>query len=214
MTPEMPRARREICVPFPATLLELCQRLRSPMSCGPSVAVTLEVHVGRGRTTVASSTSRTQYCCPWIENSDRRQTDRYAHNGWVKRFFRYFWAGPATLIGLVVALALIRRGRVACVDGVVEAHSPLLERALASFTPLARGAEAMTLGHVVLGRDARALEMTRAHERVHVRQYESWGPLFLPAYFLAGACALAMGRHPYFDNRFERAARRAESEGS
>ena len=62
----------------------------------------------------------------------------------------------------------------------------------------------MTLGHVVLGRNARALEVTRAHERVHVRQYESWGPFFLPAYFLAGAYALAMGRHPYFDNRFER----------
>ena len=68
----------------------------------------------------------------------------------------------------------------------------------------------MTLGHVVLGRNARALEVTRAHERVHVRQYESWGPFFLPAYFLAGACALVMGRHPYFDNRFELEAREAE----
>jgi hypothetical protein len=128
----------------------------------------------------------------------------------VNRFFRYLWAGPATLIGLVVALALLRRGSVRLVDGVVEAHSPLLERALAAFTPLARGADAMTLGHVVLGRNARALDVTRAHERVHVRQYESWGPLFLPAYFLAGAYALARGRHPYFDNRFEHEARQAE----
>lgn len=126
------------------------------------------------------------------------------------RFLRYLWAGPTTLIGLVVALALMRRGRLACVDGVVEAHGPLLERALASFTPLARGAEAMTLGHVVLGGNARALDATRTHERVHVRQYESWGPFFLPAYFLAGAYALVMGRHPYFDNRFEREARQAE----
>jgi hypothetical protein len=137
----------------------------------------------------------------WIE---------YAHNGSVNRFLRYLWAGPTTLIGLLVALALIRRGRFACVDGVVEAHSPLLERALASFTLLARGADTMTLGHVVLGRNARALEATRAHERVHVRQYETWGPFFLPAYFLAGACALATGRHPYFDNRFELEARQAE----
>jgi hypothetical protein len=132
----------------------------------------------------------------------------------VNRFLRYLWAGPTTVIGLVVALALIRRGRFACVDGVVEAHGPLLGRALASFTPLARGADAMTLGHVVLGRDARALEATRAHERAHVRQYESWGPFFLPAYFLAGAYALAIGRHPYFDNRFERDARQAENIGS
>lgn len=94
------------------------------------------------------------------------------------------------------------------IDGVVEAHGPLLERALAWCTPLARGADAITLGHVVLGRDARALDMTRAHERVHVRQYEAWGPLFIPAYLLAGVCALVRGRHPYFDNRFEKEARR------
>jgi hypothetical protein len=99
---------------------------------------------------------------------------------------------------------------VAIVDGVIEAHSPFLERALASFTPLARGADAMTLGHVVIGRDARALEVTRAHERAHVRQYESWGPLFVPAYLIAGVWALIQGGHPYFDNRFERAAIQAE----
>jgi hypothetical protein len=132
----------------------------------------------------------------------------------VNRYLRYAWASPATLIGLVVAFALARRGRLALVDGVVEAHSPLIERALTSFTVLARGAEAMTLGHVVLGRNARALELTRAHERVHVRQYEIWGPFFLPAYFLAGACALAMGNHPYFDNKFEREARHTAPERS
>jgi hypothetical protein len=76
-------------------------------------------------------------------------------------------------------------------------------------TPLACGADAMTLGHVVIGRDARALELTRDHERVHVRQYESWGPFFVPAYLCAGACAFLQGGHPYFDNRFEREARRA-----
>ena len=41
-------------------------------------------------------------------------------------------------------------------------------------------------------------------------RYQSWGPFFLPTYFLAGAYALVMGRHPYFDNRFERDAREAE----
>ena len=102
---------------------------------------------------------------------------------------------------------MLRRGRASVVDGVVEAHSPLLGRALAALTPLAGGgAAAMTLGHVVIGRSAHALESTRAHERVHVRQYEMWGPLFIPAYFLAGLYELARGRHPYFDNRFEREA--------
>ena len=123
------------------------------------------------------------------------------------RLLRYLWAGPTTLIGIALAIASLRRGHVAIVDGVIEAHSPFLKRALASLTPLARGADAMTLGHVVIGRDAHALELSRTHERVHVRQYESWGPLFVPAYLLAGFCALARGGHPYFDNKFEQEAR-------
>ena len=122
---------------------------------------------------------------------------------------RYLWASPTTFIGLVVAFALLRRGHIALVDGVVEAHGPLLERALASFTPLAGPADAMTLGHVVLGSNALVLELTRAHERVHVRQYECWGPFFLPAYFLSSAYAVSRGRDPYFDNRFELEARMA-----
>ena len=126
------------------------------------------------------------------------------------RLLRYIWAGPTTLIGLVVALGLLRRGGIATVDGVIEAHSPWLGRALALLTPLAGGASAMTLGHVVIARDARALEVTRPHERVHVRQYEVWGPFFVPAYLLAGLWALIQGGHPYVDNRFEREARRYE----
>jgi hypothetical protein len=131
----------------------------------------------------------------------------------VNRTLLYLWAGPTTIIGIFLALASLRRGHVAIVDGVIEAHGPFLRRALAWLTPLARGADAMTLGHVVIGRDARALELTRAHERVHVRQYELWGPLFVPAYLLAGAWALIQGTHPYFDNRFERDARLAEFGG-
>jgi len=128
------------------------------------------------------------------------------------RFLRYLWAGPATLVGLVVAFALLRRGRAAVVDGVIEAHSPLLGRALRSFTPLAGGAVAITLGHVVIGQNARVLDLTRAHERVHVRQYERWGPFFVPAYLLAGLFELLRGGHPYIDNYFERDARQAAEE--
>ena len=68
---------------------------------------------------------------------------------------------------------------------------------------------AITIGHVVLGRDAGALARSRAHERVHVRQYEVWGPLFVPAYFFKGFVAYCRGGHPYWDNPFERAARQA-----
>ena len=122
------------------------------------------------------------------------------------RFLRYLWASPATVLGILLAGALLRRGRFAIIDGVLEAHSPMLQYVLTRCTVLPGGVDAMTLGHVVIGRNARALQMTRAHERVHVRQYEEWGALFLPAYLLAGATALARGGHPYFDNRFERQA--------
>jgi hypothetical protein len=127
------------------------------------------------------------------------------------RFLRYVWAGPTTLVGLVVALALLRRGGAAVVDGVLECHGPLLGRALRTLTPLAGGAVAVTLGHVVIGQSALALEMTRPHERVHVRQYEMWGPFFVPAYLCAGLFELCRGRHPYVDNYFERDARLQDS---
>jgi hypothetical protein len=59
---------------------------------------------------------------------------------------------------------------------------------------------------VVLGTDRATLDAAREHERVHVRQYEQWGPLFLPAYFASSLWQLARGRRCYRDNWFERQA--------
>ncbi len=64
----------------------------------------------------------------------------------------------------------------------------------------------MTLGHVVVGRDPGCLERTRAHEREHVRQFECWGPAFIPAYVIASLVAAARGGHYYRDNAFEHRA--------
>jgi hypothetical protein len=64
----------------------------------------------------------------------------------------------------------------------------------------------MTLGHVVIGRNEACLDRSRAHERVHVRQCERWGPLFIPAYALASGVVLLRGGRPYLDNPFEREA--------
>jgi hypothetical protein len=69
------------------------------------------------------------------------------------------------------------------------------------------GVAAITFGHVVLAVDAVALERTRAHERIHVNQYERWGALFIPAYLAASLWAAVRGGDPYFDNPFERQAR-------
>lgn len=125
-------------------------------------------------------------------------------------FVRYVWAAPASVLGLALACLALRRGNLRVVDGVLEAHGPWLRHVLTWGVPLSGGAAALTLGHVVLGQDARALDATRAHERVHVRQYEQWGVCFLPAYAAASAIAALRGGHYYFDNLFEREARRAE----
>jgi hypothetical protein len=74
---------------------------------------------------------------------------------------------------------------------------------LRNLTLMPGGAAALTLGHVVIGRDHASLESTRTHERVHVRQCETWGPLFIPAYLAASLAARARGRSFYYDNRFE-----------
>ncbi len=123
------------------------------------------------------------------------------------RVAAYAWALPNTALGLALAaLARATGGRVEVVEGVVEATGGwaawLLERAV----PLAGGASAITLGHVVVARSAALAARTRRHERVHVRQYERWGPFFLPAYFGAGAWQGLRGRDPYHANPFEREA--------
>ena len=123
------------------------------------------------------------------------------------RWLRYVWAAPASAIGLVLAVLALRRGRAAIRDGVLEIHGPLIRWILTNLTILRGGVAAVTFGHVVLGRDLATLADTRAHERVHVAQYERWGPLFLPAYVAASMWALARGGDFYLDNRFERAAR-------
>ncbi len=61
----------------------------------------------------------------------------------------------------------------------------------------------MTLGHVIWGRTSSDLDRTRDHEWVHVKQYERWGPFFIPAYFFSSFWAWRKGQHPYLDNFFE-----------
>jgi len=120
----------------------------------------------------------------------------------------YVWASPMTLLGLLLAgLSLVSRGRVARVAGTIEVYGGwecrLLERLMPS-----GGADALALGHVVVGQSAESLERQRGHDRIHVRQCERWGPLFVPAYACASLWVWARGGHPYLDNPFEREAAR------
>jgi hypothetical protein len=130
----------------------------------------------------------------------------------VKRPAAYLWAGPVTAAALpFVALALATGGRARRRDGVLEtsggALRPLLAHAVPGF-PIT----AITLGHVVLASGESALDETRSHERVHVRQYETWGPLFPPMYLLSSVAALARGHGAHAGNAFERQAFRESEE--
>jgi hypothetical protein len=130
------------------------------------------------------------------------------------RTLRYLWAGPATVLGLVfAALAVCGGARLRLVGGVVEVGGGRFG-ALLGRMPRALRFEAITFGHVVLGRSPAVLVRLRRHERVHVRQYERWGAFFFPAYLGSSLWQLVRGRDPYRHNRFEREAFRASGGGT
>ena len=126
-------------------------------------------------------------------------------SGRMLRWTRYAWASPTTAVGLLAgALTVCSGGRPQRREGALEFHGGF-SRWLAGRW----GFSAMTLGHVIIGRDEWALDFCRDHEQVHVRQAELWGFAFIPAYLAASVLASWRGDHYYFDNWFERDARLA-----
>ncbi len=119
--------------------------------------------------------------------------------------FAYLWASPCTVTG--IAIGLILGGRFQRVDGVIEIYGPRIAWLLRHMLV---PAQALTLGHVVFGQDESALDFTRLHERVHVRQFERWGPLFVPLYLLFSLYLFLRGRDGYRENPFEIEAYDAE----
>lgn len=116
------------------------------------------------------------------------------------------WAAPWTLLGCLLGLlGLVSGGSWSLQGRVLEFEGRFLAWLLAR-APVIGGASAMTLGHTVIARGKSELERTRAHEFVHVQQYERWGPFFIPAYLMSSCWVWARGRHPYWDNPFEREA--------
>ena len=116
------------------------------------------------------------------------------------------WASPNTLLGLLIG------GLGCCTGGTVRRYGRVLEfhgggtSWLLNRVPGDGYIYAMTLGHTLLGQSAEALDISRRHEMVHVRQCEIWGPFFLPAYGLASLYMWLTGRRAYRDNPFERQA--------
>ena len=122
------------------------------------------------------------------------------------KIIRIAWASPWTLLGLLGGLVgLLTGGRAQRTGCVIEFYGgfivSLLKRA-----PVIGGASAITFGHTVLARTLADLDATRAHEAVHVAQYERWGPLFIPAYLGCSVWLWLRGKHPYWDNPFEQEA--------
>ncbi len=120
----------------------------------------------------------------------------------VTRFVFILWTSPNTILGAVVGMvALATGGKVQIRRGCIEFYGGLLSWLLRHLPngPIA----AMTLGHVIVGHSPQTLAQARDHEHIHVKQYERWGPLFLPAYLGCSVYLRLRGRNPYLDNPFE-----------
>jgi hypothetical protein len=136
-----------------------------------------------------------------------RPTRRASHDRPTARLARRFWAAPCSLVGLFFAAPLLLFGAKAAVcDGILEVtwRDPMPPgSAVAPWLKF----RAITLGHVVIAVTRAELIRLRAHERVHVRQYERWGIGFFVAYAASSIRQALKGGDPYWDNRFEVEAR-------
>ena len=116
------------------------------------------------------------------------------------------WAAPWSLCGLGIGgVGLLTGGGVQRSGRILEFWGGFLPLFL-KHCPFVAGSPVATFGHVVLGRSERHLDACRPHQLVHVKQYEFWGPLFVPAYLTWWYVRRYQGKHPYYDNPFERQA--------
>lgn len=125
----------------------------------------------------------------WVPPPPRTPLGRYVTSA---------WAGPLTVVGLALA--------------ALSGRSPTWEPDLHCFVVRGAGgpsrlalrsvgAHANTVGQIVIATQPSPSGVLLAHEAVHARQAERFGPLLFPLYVLLGA------RYGYRDNPLERAAR-------
>ena len=121
---------------------------------------------------------------------------------WI-RWLLIAWTSPNSVIGLFFGvLALLSGGGAQLTRGCVEFHGGVVKWILSRLLG-GEGAAAMTLGHTILGQTPEMLRKARDHEHVHVKQYERWGPFFLPAYLGSSLVLWMRGCDCYLDNPFE-----------
>ena len=120
------------------------------------------------------------------------------------KVMRTMWVLPTTAVGLGIGAVCLPFGAKWKIhSGVIEIHGGGVSWLLEHMTTLEGGALAITLGESVLGRTQAALDMTRLHERVHVKQARRWGPLFIPAYLGTSLWIWWRGGEAYRGNPFE-----------
>lgn len=128
----------------------------------------------------------------------------------LRQTLKYIWASPCSALGVLVAAPLLILGASARIRaGVLEvSFASAAQPPAAALLKLPFAG--ITLGHVVLATTADLQDRLRPHERVHVAQYEAWGPAFLLAYPLSSLVQMFRGACPYRDNHFEVQARAAD----
>ena len=123
------------------------------------------------------------------------------------RTAKFLWAAPCTVVGLVLAgFIVLAGGKAKWSNGALEVT---YRNHYTSCGPLARKLpfRGIVFGHVILAVTRDELQTIGAHERVHVQQYERWGPLFFVAYAASSLWQLLHARDPYWYNHFETQAR-------
>jgi hypothetical protein len=122
------------------------------------------------------------------------------------RLYKYIWALPNSILGVILGLIILcLGGHARFLSGALEFYGGLFGRLIRK-APAFLSFEAVTLGHVLIGINDARLESGREHEHIHIRQYERWGPFFLPAYAMSSLWQIACRRRWYRDNIFEREA--------
>lgn len=125
----------------------------------------------------------------------------------IARITKIIWAAPGSAVGLFFgAWIVLFGGRARRGPGIIEV-TWREDRESCGRLADSLHYRAITFGHVVLAVTGEELQRMRAHELVHVRQYEHWGPVFLVAYPLSGVWQWLRGRRAYKDNYFEVQAR-------
>ena len=114
----------------------------------------------------------------------------------MRRVLKMLWAAPWSLLGLLIGLlGLLSGGHVQRKGRILEFWGGCVQ-AILRVCPFYSGSPVATFGHIVLGRSDRYLNACRKHQLVHVRQYEQWGLLFVPAYLTCSVAIWFSGKRP------------------